>query len=69
MNRELEKFLLMVGGPKAASALLDNCSTQLISHIRNGKREVSKGIAKQIIDNYPEISLSRLLYPETDKAA
>lgn len=64
MNKEFEKFLTMAGGPSGASSMLDGCSKQLISHIRSGKREVSKKLAKQIIDLYPEISLSRLLYPE-----
>ena len=68
MNNEFERFILLAGSVSAASLLVDNCSKGLISHIRTGKREVSKSLAKQIIDIYPEISLSGLLYPSEQAA-
>jgi len=64
MNKEFERFIALSGGVLSASKQLDNCSKQLVSHIRTGKRDVSKKLAKQIIDKYPEISLIGLLYPE-----
>jgi len=69
MNAEFEKFIQLVGGVKPAKDVL-GCSLVLVQSIRNGNREVSKPMAKQIIDAYPgEISLAKLLYPEATEAA
>lgn len=67
MNKEFEKFVDFAGGTIAAAKIL-NCSAGQMSHIKTGRREVSKAMAKTITDNYPQLSLSRLLYPETEAA-
>lgn len=67
MNAEFEKFIQLSGGTDKAKEILD-CSLILIQSIRNGNREVSKTMAKKIIDAFPgELSLARLLYPEESK--
>ena len=69
MNAEFEKFIQLAGGVEQARDILQ-CKPVTIRSIRNGHREVSKSLAKQIIDAFPgELSLSKLLYPETDEAA
>ena len=67
MNSEFEKFITVAGGPGSASKALA-CTEGLISHIRTGKRDVSKALAKSIIDKYPEISLHSLLFPNGQPA-
>ena len=68
MNTEFEKFLRVAGGADEAAKILD-CSLVSIRSIRNGNREVSKSMAKKIIDAFPnEFLLSQLLYPK-DTAA
>ena len=63
-NPEFERFIVMAGGA-AEAARRHNIPESLISLIRHGKRDVSKNLAKQIIDAYPnEFSLTRLLFPE-----
>ena len=64
MNAEFEKFIQLAGGVDHAQAILQ-CRPVTIRSIRNGHREVSKPLAKQIIDAFPgELSLAKLLYPE-----
>ena len=67
MNKEFELFIKLCGGDMESSVAL-KCTTGLISNIRTGKREVSKAKAKLIIIQFPNISLTRLLYPDMDAA-
>ena len=69
VNPEFERFVVRAGGPAEASRR-HNIPESLISLIRNGKREVSKNLAKQIIEAYPnEFNLSLLLFPKKDRTA
>ena len=67
MNTEFEEFVQKAGSAANAARML-GCSESLISLIRSGTNQVSKKIARKIVDLYPEMSLTRLLFPE-DKAA
>jgi len=68
MNIEFEKFIEMAGGTVIAGKII-NCTMGQISHIRTGRRDVSKNVAKLIIDKYPELSLEKLLFPDGEQAA
>ena len=60
-NAEFQKFLVITGGG-IRSARAIGITPVKISHITTGRREVSKDIAKRIIDKYPQISLYNLLF-------
>lgn len=69
MNTEFEKFIRLAGGVEQAQEIL-GCSSVLIRSIRNGNRNISKPMAKQIINAFPlDLSLAKLLFPEADEAA
>jgi plasmid maintenance system antidote protein VapI len=66
-NSEFEKFLGLTASQSAAAESI-SCKESLVSAIRNGRREVSKGLAKTIVDKHPQIDLYSLLFP-SDQAA
>lgn len=69
VNPEFERFIRRAGGA-AEAARRHNIPESAISLIRNGKREVSKNLAKQIIEAYPnEFNLTLLLFPDKDRTA
>jgi hypothetical protein len=63
MNKEFEQFIELCGCASRASEVL-NCTVGMVSHIKTGKRDVSKDFAKLIIDKFPQLSLFNLLYPK-----
>jgi plasmid maintenance system antidote protein VapI len=65
-NKEFQKFLKFAGSQKEAARIM-GVEESLVSMVATDHRNVSSAAAIRIVDQYPQLSLYRLLKSRVNK--